>query len=183
MALSAINQVVVNSPYKNESFYMGGYAMGFRLFSGAVLAIVLFFAMRAAGLKADSAIVVSLVPLISGVINLLTGPIFTSSALAGVLFLILPLLPVGARLGENIVTVLGSVTGELKSSAGQHVTPATSASSQLASQLSEIEGACNSGALAPSACGEAKRQAIQQFSQSIGLGESPAPRPATDRDL
>jgi hypothetical protein len=85
--------------------------MGFRLFSGAVLAVVLFSAMRAAGLKADSAFVVSLVPLISGVINVLTGPIFTSSALAGVFFLILHLLPVGARLGENVATVLGSVTG------------------------------------------------------------------------
>lgn len=157
--------------------------MGFRLFSGAVLTFALFFAMRAAGVQTDSAFVIALLPLISGVINVLTGPIFTSSALAGIFFLVLPLLPVGAQLGENAAAMLGSFNQAFKPSAAQPAPSATRASSQLAIQLNEIEGACNSGALDASACAEAKRQAIRQFSQSIGLGESAAPRPAVDWDL
>jgi hypothetical protein len=58
--------------------------MGFRLFSGAVLTVVLFFALRAAGMETGSAAAIALVPLISGAVNVLTAPIFSGSALVGI---------------------------------------------------------------------------------------------------
>jgi hypothetical protein len=152
--------------------------MGFRIFSGAVLAIIVYFAAQKAGMQGGGAFAVAMVPLISAAINVLTTPIFSASALAGIFYLILPLMPVGAWLGEDVAAALRGVTRELKSSVAQPATPATSASSQLTRRLAEIEAACASGALAPSACEDAKRQAIQQFSQSLGLGDNPAPRPA-----
>ena len=68
--------------------------MGFRIFSGAVLAIVVFIAAQKAGMQGSGAFVVARVPLISAAINVMTAPIFSVSALSGIFFIIVPLLPV-----------------------------------------------------------------------------------------
>jgi hypothetical protein len=86
-------------------------------------------------------------------------------------------MPFGASLGEDIAAAVRGVARELTSSVAQSASPVTTASSQLTRRVAEIEAACASGALAPSACEDAKRQAIQQFSQTLGLGDNPAPRP------
>ena len=178
MALAAINQVVVNSPYKNESFYMGVYAMGFRIFSGAVLAIIVFLAAQAAGMQGGSAFGVAMVPLIAAAINIMTGSIFSVSALSGILLLIVPLLPVTNWFGADVVAAIRGVTQDLKASVVEPVSPAPSPATLLARRLADIEAACTSGVLIPSACDEAKRQATQSMSLALGIGDSTASRPA-----
>ena len=152
--------------------------MGFRIFSGAVLAIVVFFAMRATGMETGAALAVSLVPLISAASNVMTGPIFSLSAIAGIALIIVPLLPVSNWFGADFVAAIRNYTQQVRSMAVEPVTPAPSAATLLARRLADIEAACTSGVLTPSACEEAKRQAIQSMSQALGIGDSAAPRPA-----
>jgi hypothetical protein len=152
--------------------------MGFRIFSGAVLAIVAFIAAQKTGMQGGGAFAVAMVPLISAAINVMTTPVFSVSAIAGILFIIVPLLPVSNWFGEDVVAALRGVTRELKSSVVEPANSAPSPSAQLARRLADIEAACTSGVLTPSACDEAKRQAIQSMSQALGLGENPAPRQA-----
>lgn len=152
--------------------------MGFRLFSGAVLALILFFALLATGMETGAAFLVSLVPLISAAINVMTTLIFSASALAGIVFIIVPLLPVSNWFGADVVAALRGVTQELKASVVEPVAPTPSAATLLARRLADIEAACNSGVLTPPACEEAKRQVIQSMSQALGIGEAAAPRPA-----
>lgn len=152
--------------------------MGFRIFSGAVLAIVVFFAMRATGMDTGAALAVSMVPLISAAINVITGPVFSVSAIAGIAFLIVPLMPVNDWFGAEFVQAMRNYTGQVKSLAVEQVAPATSPATLLARRLADIEAACTSGVLTPSACEDAKRQAIQSMSQALGIGDSAAPRPA-----
>jgi hypothetical protein len=152
--------------------------MGLRIFSGAVLAIIVFFAAQAVGMQGGSAFAVAMVPLIAAAINVLTGPIFSVSALAGILFIIVPLLPVSNWFGADVVAALRGITQDLKTSVVDPVSPAPSAATLLARRLADIEAACTSGVLTPSACEEAKRQAIQSISQALGIGETAAPRPA-----
>lgn len=152
--------------------------MGFRIFSGAVLAIVVFFAMRATGMETGAALAVAMVPLISAAINVMTGLIFSLSAIAGIAFIIVPLLPVSNWFGAEFVASIRNYTQHVKSITVEPVTPAPSAATLLARRLADIEAACTSGVLTPSACDEAKRNAIQSISQALGIGESPAPRPA-----
>ncbi|MCA3420302.1 MAG: hypothetical protein INF88_15515 [Roseomonas sp.] len=108
----------------------------------------------------------------------MTGPIFSVSALAGILFIIVPLLPVSNWFGADVVAALRGVTQELRASVVEPVSPAPSAATLLARRLADIEAACTSGVLTPSACEEAKRQAIQSMSQALGIGETSVPRPA-----
>jgi hypothetical protein len=61
---------------------------------------------------------------------------------------------------------------------GEQVAPATSPAKLLARRLADIEAACTSSVLTPSACEEAKRQAIQSMSQALAIGETATPRPA-----
>ena len=152
--------------------------MGFRMFSGVVMAIVAYFAMRATGMEAGAALAVCLVPLISAAINIMTGPIFAVSAIAGIAFIILPLLPVSNWFGADVVDAIGNYSRQVKSMAVEPVTPAPSAASLLARRFGDIEAACTSGVLTPSACEEAKRQAIQSMSQALGIGETNPPRAA-----
>lgn len=152
--------------------------MGFRIFSGAVLAIVVFIASRSAGIQGGGAFAMAMVPLIAAAINVMTGPIFSVSALAGILFIIVPLLPVSNWFGADVVAALRGVTQELRASVVEPVSPAPSAATLLARRLADIEAACTSGVLTPSACEEAKRQAIQSMSQALGIGETSVPRPA-----
>jgi hypothetical protein len=152
--------------------------MGFRIFSGAVLAIVVFFAMRATGMETGAALAVSFVPLISAAINVMTGPIFSLSAVAGIAFIIVPLLPVTNWFGADMVAAIRGATQNLKASVVDPVSPTPSPATLLARRLADIEAACTSGVLTPSACEEAKRQAIQSMSQALGIGENAAPRPA-----
>ena len=152
--------------------------MGLRIFSGAVLAIIVFFAAQAVGMQGGSAFAVAMVPLIAAAINVLTGPIFSVSALSGILFIIVPLLPVSNWFGADVVAALRGITQDLKTSVVDPVSPAPSAATLLARRLADIEAACTSGVLTPSACEEAKRQAIQSISQALGIGETAAPRPA-----
>lgn len=152
--------------------------MGFRIFSGAVLALVVFFAMRATGMETGAALAVSMVPLIAAAINVMTGPAFTVSALAGILFIIVPLLPVSNWFGADVVAAIRGLTQQVKSSVVEPVAPAPTAAAALARRLADIEAACTSGVLTPATCEEAKRQAIQSMSQALGVGDSAAPRPA-----
>lgn len=152
--------------------------MGFRIFSGAVLALVVFFAMRATGMETGAALAVSMVPLIAAAINVMTGPAFTVSALAGILFIIVPLLPVSNWFGADVVAAIRGLTQQVKSSVVEPVAPAPTAAAALARRLADIEAACTSGVLTPATCEEAKRQAIQSMSQALGIGDSAAPRPA-----
>jgi hypothetical protein len=152
--------------------------MGFRIFSGAVLAVVVYFAMIAIGMETSTALAVSSVPLISAAINVLTGPVFSLSAIAGIAFIIVPLLPVSNWFGADVVAAIRGYTEQVKASVAEPVAPATSAAAALARRLADIEAACTSGVLTPSACDEAKRQAIQSMSQALGIGDSAAPRPA-----
>jgi hypothetical protein len=152
--------------------------MGFRLFSGAVLALVVFFAMRATGMEIGAALAVALVPLISAAINVMTGPVFSLSALSGLLFIIVPLLPVNNWFGADVVAAIRGYTAQVRASVVEPVAPAPSAAVALARRLADIEAACTSGVLTPSACEEAKRHAIQSMSQALGIGETSAPRPA-----
>lgn len=152
--------------------------MGFRIFSGAILAIVVFIAARSAGVQGGGAFAMAMVPLIAAAINVMTGPIFSVSALAGILFIIVPLLPVTNWFGADVVAAIRGVTQDLKTSVVDPVSPAPSAATLLARRLADIEAACTSGVLTPSACEEAKRQAIQSMSQALGIGENAAPRPA-----
>jgi hypothetical protein len=152
--------------------------MRFRIFSGAVLAVVVFFAMRATGMETEAALVVSMVPLISAAINVITGLVFSASAIAGIAFLVVPLLPVNDWFGAEFVQKIRDYTGQIKSLAVEQVAPTTSPASLLARRIADIEAACTSGVLTPSACEEAKRQAIQSMSQALGIGETAAPRPA-----
>jgi hypothetical protein len=157
---------------------IGRLIMGFRIFSGAVLAFVVFFAMRATGMETGAALAVSMVPLISAAINVMTGPIFSLSAIAGLVFIIVPLLPVSNWFGADVVAAIRNYTGQVKSLAVEQGAPAPSPAMLLARRLADIEAACTSGVLTPSACEEAKRQAIQNMSQALGIGETAAPRPA-----
>jgi hypothetical protein len=152
--------------------------MGFRIFSGAVLAFVVFFAMRATGMETGAALAVAMVPLISAAFNVLTGPVFSLSAIAGIAFIIVPLLPVSNWFGADVVAAIRGYTGQVKASVVDPVAPATSAAAALARRLADIEAACTSGVLTPATCEEAKRQAIQSMSQTLGIGDSSAPRPA-----
>ncbi len=152
--------------------------MGFRIFSGAILAIVVFIAARSAGVQGGGAFAMAMVPLIAAAINVMTGPVFTVSALAGILFIIVPLLPVSNWIGADVVAALRGVTQDLKTSVVEPVSPAPSPATLLARRLADIEAACTSGVLTPSACDEAKRQAIQSMSQALGMGDSTVPRPA-----
>jgi hypothetical protein len=152
--------------------------MGFRIFSGAVLAVIVFLAAQAAGVQDGGAFAVAAVPLIAAVINVMAAPIFSVSALAGILFLIVPLLPVSNWFGADVVAAIRGVTQNLKTSAVDPVSPAPSPATLLARRLADIEAACTSGVLTPSACEEAKRQAVQSMSQALGIGEAAAPRPA-----
>jgi hypothetical protein len=152
--------------------------MGFRIFSGAILAIVVFIAARSAGVEGGGAFAIAMVPLIAAAINVMTGPIFSVSALAGILFLIVPLLPVSNWFGADMVAAIRGATQNLKASVVDPVSPTPSPATLLARRLADIEAACTSGVLTPSACEEAKRQAIQSMSQALGIGENAAPRPA-----
>ena len=152
--------------------------MGFRIFSGAVLAFVVFFAMRATGMETGTALAVSTVPLISAAINVMTGPIFSLSAIAGLVFIIVPLLPVSNWFGADVVAAIRNYTGQVKPLAVEQGAPAPSPATLLARRLADIEAACTSGVQTPSACEEAKRQAIQNMSQALGIGETATPRPA-----
>lgn len=152
--------------------------MGFRIFSGAILAIVVFIAARSAGVQGGGAFAMAMVPLIAAAINVMTGPVFSASALAGILFIIVPLLPVSNWFGADVVAALRGITQDLKTSVVEPVSPAPSSATLLARRLADIEAACTSGVLTPSACEEAKRQAIQSMSQALGIGETAAPRPA-----
>ena len=152
--------------------------MGFRIFSGVVLAIVVFIAAGKAGMDGGGAFAVAMVPLVAAAINVMTGPAFTVSALAGILFIIVPLLPVSNWFGADVVAAIRGLTQQVKSSVVEPVAPAPTAAAALARRLADIEAACTSGVLTPSACEEAKRQAIQSMSQALGVGDSSAPRPA-----
>jgi hypothetical protein len=152
--------------------------MGFRIFSGAVLAFVVFFAMRATGMETGAALAVAMVPLISAAINVMTGPVFSLSAIAGIAFIIVPLLPVSNWFGADVVAAIRGYTEQVKASVAEPVAPATSAAAALARRLADIEAACTSGVLTPSACDEAKHLAIQSMSQTLSIGESAAPQPA-----
>ncbi len=149
--------------------------MGFRLFSGLVLAVVVFIAARMAGMEGGGAFAVAFVPLISAAINVLTTPIFSASALAGIIFIILPLLPVSQWIGEDFAAALRGLTRELKSSvtAGNPAQPSTAVS--LSRRMSDIEAACASGVLAPSACDEAKRNLLQSVSDQLGVRDGATP--------
>jgi hypothetical protein len=150
--------------------------MGFRIFSGALLAIVVFFAMRTAGMETGAALAVSLVPLISAAINVMTAPIFSLSAIAGIAFIIVPLLPVSNWFGADVMDTIRNNTRQMRSMAVEPVSPMHSTTSLLARRLEDIEAACTSGVLTPSACEGAKRQAIQSMSQALGIGETAALR-------
>jgi hypothetical protein len=152
--------------------------MGFRIFSGAVLAIVVFIAAGKAGMDGGGAFAVAMVPLIAAAINVMTGPVFSLSAIAGIAFIIVPLLPVSNWFGADVVAAIRGYTGQVKASVVDPVSPAPSAATLLARRLAEIEAACTSGVLTPATCEEAKRQAIQSMSQTLGIGDSAAPRPA-----
>jgi hypothetical protein len=152
--------------------------MGFRIFSGAVLALVVFLAMRATGMETGTALAVAMVPLVSAAINVITTPIFSLSAIAGIAFLIVPLLPVENWFGAEFVQAIRNYTGQVRSLAVDQVSPATSPATLLARRLADIDAACTSGVLSPPACEEAKRQAVQSMSQALGIGDSAAPRPA-----
>lgn len=152
--------------------------MGFRIFSGAVLAIVVFIAAGKAGMDGGGAFAVAMVPLIAAAINVMTGPVFSLSAIAGLAFIIVPLLPVSNWFGADVVAAIRGYTGQVKASVVDPVAPATSAAAALARRLADIEAACTSGVLTPATCEEAKRQAIQSMSQTLGIGDSSAPRPA-----
>ena len=112
--------------------------MGFKIFSGAVLAIVVFFAMRATGMETGAALAVSLVPLISATINVMTGPIFSLSAIAGIAFIIVPLLPVSNWFGADVVAAIRGYTEQVKASVAEPVAPATSAAAALARRLRKL---------------------------------------------
>ena len=152
--------------------------MGFRVFSGLVLAIIVFIAAGKAGMDGGGAFAVAMVPLIAAAINVMTGPAFTVSALAGIVFIIVPLLPVSNWFGAEVVAAIRGLTQQVKSSVVEPVAPAPTAAAALARRLADIEAACTSGVLTPATCEEAKRQAIQSMSQALGIGDSPAPRPA-----
>jgi hypothetical protein len=152
--------------------------MGFRIFSGAVLAIVVFFAMRRVGMETGAALAVSMVPLISAAINVMTAPVFSLSAIAGIAFIIVPMLPVSNWFGAETVGAVRNASHQLRSIVVEPVSPTRSTTTHLARRLAEVEAACVSGVLSPSACEEAKRQAIQSMSQALGIGETAAPRPA-----
>ncbi|MBM3591073.1 MAG: hypothetical protein FJX32_00205 [Alphaproteobacteria bacterium] len=152
--------------------------MGFRIFSGAVLAIGVFIAAQAVGMEGGAAFAVAMVPLISAAINVMTTPIFSVSAIAGILFIIVPLLPVTNWVGADVVAALRGVTQQVKASVVDPVTPPPSPAALLARRLTDIDAACTSGVLTPSACEEAKREAIQSMAQALGVGDSGAPRPA-----
>jgi hypothetical protein len=152
--------------------------MGFRIFAGAVLAIVVFIAAGKAGMDNGGAFAVAAVPLIAAAVNVMTGPVFTVSALAGIVFIIVPLLPVSNWFGADVVAAIRGLTQQVKSSAVEPVAPPPSPAAVLARRLTDIEAACASGVLTPSACEEAKRQAIQSMSQILGIGDPAAPRPA-----
>jgi hypothetical protein len=152
--------------------------MGFRVFSGAVLAIVVFLAARAAGVEGGGAFAMAMVPLISAAINVMTTPIFSVSAIAGIVFIILPLLPVSNWFGADVVAAIRGVTKDLRSSVVEPVAPPPSPAVLLARRLADIDAACTSGVLTPSACEEAKRQALQSMSQALGMGDNATPRPA-----
>jgi hypothetical protein len=152
--------------------------MGFRIFSGVVLAIVVFIAAGKAGMDGGGAFAVAMVPLIAAAINVMTGPVFSVSAIAGLAFIIVPLLPVSNWFGADVVAAIRGYTGQVKASVVDPVSPAPSAATLLARRLAEIEAACTSGVLTPATCEEAKRQAIQSMSQTLGIGDSAAPRPA-----
>jgi hypothetical protein len=151
--------------------------MGSRIFSGVVLAIIVFMAVQAAGMQGGSAFALAMVPLIAAAMNVMTGPVFSVSALSGILFLIVPLLPATNWFGADVVDAFHSVTQNLKASVVDPVSPAPSPATLLARRLADIEAACTSGVLAPSGCEEAKRRAIQSLSQALGIRDSTAPRP------
>ena len=151
--------------------------MGFRIFSGAVLAVVVYFAMIAIGMETSTALAVSSVPLISAAINVLTTPIFSLSALAGIAFLIMPLLPLDNWFGAELVQAVRNFSDQAKSLVADKIAPGASPATAFSQRLADIEAACTSGVLNASACEEAKRQAIQSMSQALGIGDTAAPRP------
>jgi len=151
--------------------------MGSRIFSGVVLAIIVFMAVQAAGTQGGSAFALAMVPLIAAAMNVMTGPVFSVSALSGILFLIVPLLPATNWFGADVVDAFRSVTQNLKESVVDPVSPTPSPATLLARRLADIEAACTSGVLAPSGCEEAKRLAIQSLSQALGIRDSTAPPP------
>jgi hypothetical protein len=152
--------------------------MGFRIFSGAVLAVIVFIAARSAGVQGGGSFAMAMVPLVSAAINVMTTPVFTVSALAGILFIIVPLLPLSSWLGEDLTAALRGVGQEFRSEVVQPVSAQQSPSAALARRLSDVEAACNSGVLTPQACEEAKRTAIQNISETLGVGGAAPPRPA-----
>jgi hypothetical protein len=152
--------------------------MGFRIFSGAVLAIIVFLAAQAAGMQGGGAFSVAMVPLIAAAINIMTGPIFSVSALSGILFIIVPLLPVTNWVGADFVAAIRGVTQDLKTSVVAPVAPAPSPATLLARRLADVEAACTSGVLSPQACEDAKRIAIQNISENLGLSGATPSRPA-----
>ena len=151
--------------------------MGSRIFSGVVLAIIVFMAVQAAGMQGSGAFALAMVPLIAAAMNVMTGPVFSVSALSGILFLIVPLLPATNWFGADVFDVFHSVTQDLKASVVDPVSPAPSPATLLARRLADIEAACTSGVLAPSGCEEAKRRAIQSLSQALGIRDSTPPPP------
>lgn len=152
--------------------------MGFRIFSGAVLAIIVFIAARSAGVQGGGSFAMAMVPLVAAAINVMTTPVFTVSALAGILFIIVPLLPISSWLGEDLTATLRGVGREFRSEVVQPMSSQQSPSAALARRLTDVEAACNSGVLTPQACEEAKRIAIQNITESLGVGGAAAPRSA-----
>ena len=152
--------------------------MGFRIFSGAVLAIVVFIAARSAGVQGGGSFAMAMVPLVSAAINVMTTPVFTVSALAGILFVIVPLLPVTSWLGEDVAAALRGVGREFRSEVVQPMSAQQSPSGALARRLADIESACNSGVLSPQGCEDAKRNAVQNITEALGVGGAAPSRPA-----
>ncbi len=152
--------------------------MGSRIFSGAVLAIVVFFVMRGIGMEAGAALAVCFVPLISAAFNIMTGPVFSASAISGIALIIFPQLPVSNWLGADVVDAFRDYSRQVRSMAVEPVSAMYSATTLLARRLADIEAACTSGVLNPAACEKAKRQALQSMSQALGMGDNATPRPA-----
>jgi hypothetical protein len=149
--------------------------MVFRLFSGAVLACIVFIAAGKAGIEGGNAFAVAAVPLIASAINVMAGPIFLLSALSGILMIIVPMLPVSNLFGVDVVASIRGLPEQVKSSVVNPAASAPSAATALARRLADIEAACTSGALTPAACEEAKRNSIQSMSRALGISETVAP--------
>jgi membrane-bound ClpP family serine protease len=104
--------------------------MLFRFVKSIVLFIVMFYSLSYLGIPSNAAIIVSTIPLVLGMVGILTGPAFS---LAGIVFIVAALSSLVPEEKRNLPSLLASFLQQLQNT--QQTQPKASATPNNASSI------------------------------------------------